>query len=134
MKRTSYQKISLIAFLVIIVAAIIGILVWLFLAPYLESLSSEYDNKYVIRYYDNIMAPYDIEAKEDYIVVKKLEQPQCIQAPCNPIVVGKFRVDYTDEYRELFEKLFEGKDSKKISIRASEISGEERAVLGEIVR
>ena len=80
------------------------------------------------------MAPYDIEAKEDYIVVKKLEQPQCIQAPCNPIVVGKFRVDYTDEYRELFEKLFEGKDSKKISIRASEISGEERAVLGEIVR
>ena len=134
LKKPKYKEIGLAALIVILIAILIGIVIWIILAARLESVDNTDGVNYTVHYYGSSIESYNIEAKDDYIVVKKLEQRvQCIQAPCDPVVVDSFRVDYTDEYRELFEELFEGHDGKFISISASEASSEEKEVLEEIV-
>lgn len=133
-KKPKYKEIGLAALIVILIAILIGIVIWIILAARLESVDNTDEVNYTVRYYGSSIESYNIEAKDDYIVVKKLEQRvQCIQAPCDPVVVGSFRVDYTDEYRALFDELFAGHDGRFISISASEASSEEKEVLEEIV-
>lgn len=132
-KKSRGREIGLAALIVILVAVLIGIVIWIILGARLDSINKADEVNYAIRYYASALESYNIKAKDDYIVVEKLEQPQCIQAPCDPIVIDRYRVDYADEYRELFEKLFKDQDDKYISITASEIPSDERVVLGKIV-
>ena len=132
-KYSKPLKIGIAIFLVIVIITVIGVVVRMATTSDSGLFGSMFQNSYTVHYYDKMINSYDFEPKDDYIVVKKLSQPNCIQAPCNPMVIGEFHVDYTDEYRDLFEKLFENNDSKEISINSKDLSKEERVVLSKIL-
>ena len=92
----------------------------------------EIDN-YLIHYYDDEGYLYDLETKNDGILVRKKVIINCIDAPCDPPEIKKHMVKYQKEYVDLIMDLFENRDSKEINIWMENLNSNQFKLISKIV-
>lgn len=74
---------------------------------------------------------YEINFKNDNIIVVQKVEEVCVQAPCNPFVIKRYIVEYTKEYEDFVDKFFYDKKTK--SIYASQIANADKEILDKII-
>lgn len=116
-KKKDPTKILLIAFIVIIFIASILLLI--------------INNKYTIQYKGKY--PYEIEYHGLFILVKKENQIQCIKAPCDPLIDVEFILN-NPKYNKLKKELFNNKDTKLLSIKATDLTKDQKKILKDIIK
>ena len=82
---------------------------------------------YSIHYYYKGNIVFYFDAKPNYILVEERSIIQCIKDPCEPNKVSESRIDYTPEYRAMFEDVFKDRTEKQIAITDDDM----KSVLGD---
>lgn len=88
-------------------------------------------NVYTIHFHTGSMI-YDMESFPNKIIVKKSEQVQCIQAPCNPILVEDYSVTSKEEYRNKYKELVG--DKKEITVQEKDIDEDTKKMFSKILK
>ena len=92
------------------------------------------DNRNYIIHISSGYFIYDVVVNEDKLDITQKEQVVCVKAPCNPIEVDKYTLDYKDEYKKMFDRLYDKFKVEEFTISKEDILEDEYSILNELMK
>lgn len=86
---------------------------------------------YKLKYNIGSGTAYEMDFNNEYIAVFKKVQVVCVKAPCPPLVIENFTVNYNKEYEDFAREFFKNEKSRTVS--SKEISTKDNNIINKII-